>query len=411
MSDRRTFMRQVLGGSTAMAVSGLVPAGRILGANDRVRFGLIGAGGRGKAIFKAAIKAPNTEAVAVADVYTRRFEEARHIAPGVKTYSDFRRLLDDKSIDAVLIATPQHQHALNFIPSIQAGKDVYQEKTMAFNPDHARRMRHAFLAADRVVQVGIQSTSSPAQARARELVRTRPMGRITAIHAHMYRNAPYGGWKMPIPNDCNPQHVEWKAFEGEAALHPFDPNRVINWRFYWDYSGGNVFENMVHQVGFWFKAMDLQIPERVAMSGANYFSPEMQVPDTMDVSMALPEKILFTWNSGFGSSYYHENEVVLGTEGAVTRDDGTEAVTYVPGKSKHSAIGAASEKPSAPDIVGGGDETDIHMQNFMDCVRSRKTTDCPFEIGYRSAIACQMAVASYRQGREVRWDAEAEQIV
>ena len=410
MSDRRSFMRQVLGGGTAMAVSGLSPAGRILGANDRIRFGLIGAGGRGQAIFKAAIKAPNTEAVAVADVYTRRLDQAKAIAPGVKTYSDFRRLLDDKSIDAVLIATPQHQHALNFVPAIQAGKDVYQEKTMAFNPDHARRMRHAFLASDRVVQVGIQSTSSQAQVRARDLVHNKPMGRISAIHAHMYRNAPYGGWKRPIPSDCNAQHVEWKKFEGEAALHPFDPNRYMNWRFYWDYSGGNVYENMVHQVGFWFKAMDLQIPERVSMTGANYFSPGMQVPDTMDVSMALPEKIFFTWNSGFGSSYYGADEVVLGSEGAVERDENHDTVTYVPKRTGRGSA-AAGEKATAADIVGGGDETDLHMQNFLECVRSRKTPNCPFEIGFRSAIACRMAVASYRQGREVRWDAEAEQIV
>jgi predicted dehydrogenase len=411
MSDRRTFMRQVLGGSTAMAVSGLVPSGRILGANDRVRFGLIGAGGRGTAIFKAAIKAPNTDAVAVADVYTRRLEEAKTIAPGVKTYSDFRRLLDDKSIDAVLIATPQHQHALNFVPAIHAGKDVYQEKTMAFNPDHARRMRHAFLASDRVVQVGIQSTSSAAQVRARELVHGKPMGKITAIHAHMYRNSPYGGWKRPIPADCDGQHVEWKAFEGEAALHPFDPNRYMNWRFYWDYSGGNVFENMVHQMGFWFKAMDLHIPERVSMTGANYFSPEMQVPDTMDVSMALPDKIFFTWNSGFGSSYYGADEVVLGSGGAVSRDQRRKIVTYVPKRTRRGTAAVTSEKPSEPDIVGGGDETEMHMQNFFECVRSRKIPNCPFEIGFRSAIACQMAIGSYRQGREVRWDAEAEQIV
>jgi len=409
MADRRTFMRNVIGGSAAIAVSGLVPSGKILGANDRVRFGLIGAGERGTAIFKAAIKAPNTEAVAVADIYTRRLEEIKRVAPGVKTYSDFRRLLDDKSIDAVLIATPQHQHALNFVPAIQAGKDVYQEKTMAFNPDHARRMRHAFLASDRVVQIGIQSTSGAAQARAGELVHTKAMGQITAIHAHMYRNSPYGGWKRPIPADCTPQNVEWKAFEGEADLHPFDPNRVINWRFYWDYSGGNVFENMVHQVGFWFKAMDLDIPERVTMSGANYFSPEMQVPDTMDVSMALPNKILFTWNSGFGSSYYHADEVVLGTEGAISRR-GHEVVTYVPKRTRRGTSAEAGEA-MPPDIVSGGDETELHMQNFFDCVRSRKQPNCPFEIGYRSAIACQMAVASYRQGREVRWDPESEQIV
>lgn len=413
MSNRREFIHRVLGSTAFLAADGLYPLSRVLGANDRVRFGLIGCGGRGQAILRAAIKAPNTEAVAVADVYTLRLEQAKRIAPGVKTYSDFRRLLDDKSIDAVLIATPQHQHGLNFVPAIQAGKDVYQEKTMAFNPDQARRMRHAFLASNCVVQVGIQSTSGPAQARAREFVRTKPMGRITAINSRMYRNSPYGGWKRRIPDDCNPQQVDWKAFEGEAAFHPFDPDRVINWRFYWDYSGGNIFENMVHQVGFWFKAMDLQIPERVMMSGANYFSPEMQVPDTMAVSMALPEKILFTWNSGFGSSYYGADEFVLGTEGTVARNDATEAVTYVPSKSRIGAEGTrtSSDGPSGPDMVGGGDETDIHMRNFMDCVRSRNEPDCTFEIGYRSAIACQMAVASYRRGEEVRWDAKTEEIV
>jgi predicted dehydrogenase len=239
------------------------------------------------------------------------------------------------------------------------------------------------------------------------------MGKITAINSRMYRNSPCGGWERPIPDDCNPQHVDWKAFEGEAAPHPFDPNRFINWRFYWDYSGGNVFENMVHQVGFWFKAMNFQIPERVTMSGANYFSPEMQVPDTMAVSMALPERTLFTWNSGFGSSYYGADEVVLGTEGSVARNDSPEGVTYVPSKSRlgADAAHASSEGPSGPDIVGGGDETEIHMRNFMDCVRSRKEPNCPFELGYRSAIACQMAVASYRQCREVRWDAKTGEIV
>jgi predicted dehydrogenase len=413
MPNRREFIHGVLGSTAFTAAGGLYPFSRVLGASDRVRFGLIGCGGRGQAILKAAIKAPNTEFVAVADIYTERLEEAKRIAPGVKTYSDFRRLLDDKSIDAVLIATPQHQHALNFVPAIQAGKDVYQEKTMAFSPDHARRMRHAFSASNRVVQVGIQSTSSAAQAHARELIQTKPMGKITAINARMYRNSPCGGWKREIPADCNPEHVDWKAFEGETASHPFDPNRLINWRFYWDYSGGNVFENMIHQVGFWFKAMDLQIPERVTMSGANYFSPEMQVPDTMAVSMALPEKILFNWNSGFGSSYYGADEFVLGTEGTVARNDSPEAVTYVSSKSKLGADAdrASMSGPRGSDMVGGGDETDIHMQNFMDCVRSRKEPNCPFELGFRSAIACQMAVASYRKGGEVRWDTKTEEII
>src|SRR5260370_27081567 len=135
----RTFLKQMTGAASVFAGNTLLASAKILGANDRIRLGLIGAGDRGTEIFKAALKCPNTEAVAIADVYSRRLDAIKPIAPDAKTYTDFRRLLDDKSIDAVLIATPQHQHALNFVPAMQAGKDVYQEKTMAFNPDHAKR--------------------------------------------------------------------------------------------------------------------------------------------------------------------------------------------------------------------------------------------------------------------------------
>lgn len=412
MPSRRGFLEKMAGGTAALAASGLLPGGRILGANDRIRFALIGAGGRGSAILRAALRCNNTEAVAVADLYTRRLEQVKRYIPQAKQYSDFRRLLDDKSIDAVLIATPQHQHALNFVPAIQAGKDVYQEKTMAFNPDHARRMKRAFLGSNRVVQVGIQSTSGPELQKACDLNKPERMGVITALHTHMYRNAAYGGWKRPIPPDCDPEHVNWKMFEGEAAPHPFDPNRFINWRFYWDYSGGNVFENMVHQVGFWYKVLNLGIPSLVGMIGANYISPEMEVPDTMNVTMEQPEKLLFTWNSGFGNRFYtSDDDLLLGRQGTIVRQD--EKVRYIAQGEHHRAAPAGPGESSSarPDIVGGSDETDVHMQNFFDCVRTRKKPDCPFELGYKSAIACQMSLVALRTHRAVRWDAEREDIV
>lgn len=391
----------------------MFPSARVLGANDRVRFGLIGAGGRGMEIFKAALHAPNSQAVAVADVYSRRLDEAKAVVPGLQAYTDFRRLLDDKSIDAVLIATPQHQHALNFVPAIGAGKDVYQEKTMAFNPDHARRMRRAFEGSKRVVQVGVQSVSGKAFARARELSTPDRMGTVTAIHTHHYRNRTYGGWKRAIPPDCNLEHVAWKEFEGEAAPHDFDPQRFINWRFFWDYSGGNVFENMVHQVAFWYKVLGLKIPRRATMAGYNYLSPEMEVPDTMDVSMDQPEDLLFTWNSAFGNNHYGEdgNDLALGNKGTVMRI--VDSVSYLP---QNPQAANKDQTPRSvggePDIVGSDEaDTDAHMSNFFDCVRSRKEPNCPFEMGFRSAIACQMAIASLRRGRTVQWDAEREEIV
>jgi predicted dehydrogenase len=410
MRDRRTFLKQAIGSTVWAAVAGVVPSSRALGANDRIRIGLIGAGSRGKEIFGAALKCPNVEAVAVADVYTRRLEEAKASAPGVKTYKDFRRVIEDKSIDAVLIATPQHQHALGFVPALQAGKDVYQEKTMAFNPDHARRMRKAFEGSGRVVQIGMQMNSGPGIAKVRELATADRMGTISAIQAHHYRNAPYSGWLREIPSDCDAEHVDWPAFEGEAKPHEFDPQRYMNWRFYWDYSGGNVFENMVHQLGFWFQVLGLSIPESVTMAGANYHSPKMEVPDTMSVSMNHREKVLFTWNSMFGNSFYGETyDYLLGTQGTVMHDE-TDQTAYWPQGTKIGGVGKETGSPTAA-AAGYSDYTRAHMQNFFDCVRSRKEPICPFELGFRTAITCQMAITSYRQQRTVRWDPQSQDIV
>ncbi len=404
MSHRRTFLRQLAGGAACVAASGIVASRSVLGANDRVRFGLIGAGGRGKEIFEVAVGCPNAEAVAVADIYSRRLDEARAMAPAVKTYHDYRRLLDDKSIDAVLIATPQHQHALNFVAAIQAGKDVYQEKTMAFNPAHARRMRKAFAGSRRVVQVGMQMNSAPSISKIQELLAAGRLGTITAIQAHHYRNAPYGGWLRQVPPDCDAGHVDWPAFEGEARHYAFDPQRYVNWRFYWDYSGGNCFENMVHQVAFWYRVLGLDIPQSATMAGGNYRSPKMQVPDTMSVSFNQSEKLLFTWNSMFGNAYFGEtSDYLLGTKGTVLHD-ASDRVVYLPGGKKTSEAELA-------ETTGYRDWTEHHMQNFFECVRSRKEPNCPFEMGYRTAIACQMAVASYRSQRTVRWDPQAEDIV
>lgn len=413
MSNRREFMTTIVGGAATMAVAEFSGANRILGANDRVRFALIGAGGRGKEILRAAVQCPNTEAVAVADLYTRRLDEVKEIIPNAKPFADFRRILDDKTIDAVLIASPHHQHALNFVPAIQAGKDVYQEKTMAFNPDHARRMRRAFEGSGRVVQVGIQSTSGPAVEHVAECNTADSMGTVTGLHTHHYRNHAYGGWKREIPADCDLQHVNWNVFQGEVAPHEFDPQRFINWRFYWDYSGGNVFENMVHQVGFWTKLLDLHVPNKVTMTGCNFISPGMEVPDIMDVAMEHSEKkLLFTWNSTFGNRYYGEGyDLLLGNKGTIIRDE-NENVSYESQRKEDAPVMQPNKSQKPPDIVSVGDPlTYAHMKNFFDCVRSRKQPNCPFEVGFRSAIACRMAITSCRMGRAVRWDPEREEIV
>jgi predicted dehydrogenase len=408
MSHRRAFLGSVIGGAAGVAMSGASSAGaadRVRGANERIRFGLIGGGSRGKEIFRAAIKCPDVEAAAVADIYSRRLDEVKAIVPGIATFKDYRALLDDKTIDAVLIATPQHLHAIHFVAAVQAGKDVYQEKTMAFNPGHARRMRDALVSSSgRVVQVGMQMNSGQGIQKVRDLAASEAMGTVTLVQTHHFRNRPYGGWLRKVPPDCDTQHVDWAAFHGEAKAVPFDPQRYINWRFYWDYSGGNVFENMVHTLAFWFGALNLSIPNTVTMTGANYLSPKMDIPDTFQVSMSHPEKLLFTFTSTFGNNYYGEkHDYLFGTKATLIHTD-SDQVHLLPQGRKVAA-------PPAPEGGGDSELTGQHMQNFFDCVRSRKEPVCPLELGFRTSIACQMAIASYRRQTTVHWDPATEEII
>ncbi len=398
MDSRRNFLGKVA------TVAGGLATSRALGANDRIRLGIIGIGARGTEITHEAINCPGTEFVAFCDIYSRRLEDAKKLAPDAKLYYDHRRLLEDKSIDAVLIATPQHLHAEHFIASLDAGKHVYQEKTMAFTVADAKAMRAAYLkAGKRTVQIGHQSCSMGHVQDAAAFLKSGNVGKITAIQANMYRNTPHDKpqWSRPIYPDMTAENILWKDFEGPAPKHDFDPNRYINWRFFWDYSGGNVYENMCHQLAFWYKVMDLKIPQAVTMTGGLYLWKDgREVPDTMNVSMEHPEEMLYTWNSGFGNSQLGVTENVLGTDGTIARG---QQVRYIPQKVNRNDLSEVQgTTPTAPRA---------HMQNFLDCIRSGEPTNCPFEVGFKVAVACRMAVDSYRQKRTLRWDPVKEEIV
>ena len=398
MQSRRLFI-----GKVATGLAGTLASSNVLGANDRIRLGIIGPGDRGTQILREALGCRNTELVGAADIYTHRLEDVKKLAPEVKTYLDYRHLLEDKSIDAVLIATPQHLHCEHFTAALEAGKHVYQEKTMAFTVDHAKRMRAAYQKAHRVVQIGHQSCSSGQVTDATSFLNTGYVGKVTAIHAHMYRNTPHGKpqWSRPVHPDMTPESVLWKSFLGEAPAREFDANRYVNWRFFWDYSGGNVYENMCHQLSFWYKVMGLKIPRSVNMTGGIYLWKDgREVPDTMNVSMEHEEEILFTWDSGFGNSELGVSEDVLGTDGTIAK---SQQIRYLPQKVNrrdgNEMMGTTKTAPSA------------HMQNFLDCVRDGKEPNCPFDVGFRVSIACRMAVESYRQQRSMRWDPVKEEIV
>jgi predicted dehydrogenase len=230
------------------------------------------------------------------------------------------------------------------------------------------------------------------------------MGKVTFIQARMYRNTPHGKpqWARPVYPDMTPENIHWKAFLGESPELPFDAHRFVNWRYFWDYSGGSVFENMSHQLAFWYKTMGLRIPRTVTMTGGIYLWKDgREVPDTMTVAMEHEEEILYTWDCGFGNERLGVTEDVMGTAGTISRTPQT--IRYAP------------EKKNRPDgnEMAGVTRTDpkAHMQNFLDAIRTGREPNCPFELGYRVSIACRMAVESYRQQRTVRWDPTREEIV
>ena len=400
MDSRRKFIGTM---ATGLATTLASPKG-VLGANDRVRMGIIGMGARGTELVHWALATPNVDFVAVSDIYTRRLEDAKRLVPNAATYLDHRRLLDDKSIDAVIIATPQHLHCEHFVNSLGAGKHVYQEKTMAFTVDHAKRMRAAYRKAPKqTVQIGHQGCSSGQMPDAVSFLETGYVGKVTALHMHMYRNTPHGKpqWARPVYPDMTSENILWSSFQGEAEKHDFDPNRYINWRFFWDYSGGNVYENMCHQVAFWYKAMNLQVPRAVSMTGGLYLWKDgREVPDTMNVTIEQPEDILVSWDSGFGNNQLGVSEDVLGTDGTISKG---QTIRYAPQK---------VNRPDGTEILGRTvTAPNEHMRNFVDCIRTGKETNCAFDLGFRVSVACRMAVESYRQGRTMRWDPQHEVIV
>ncbi|HLI85943.1 MAG TPA: Gfo/Idh/MocA family oxidoreductase [Bryobacteraceae bacterium] len=404
MQSRRKFI-----GNMATGLAGTLAAPNVLGAGARVRLGVIGMGARGSELLREALACPNTECLGIADIYRKRVEEGAAIAPGAHLYGDYRQLLEDGAIDAVIIATPPHLHAAQFVDAMEAGKHVYQERPMAFTVEDARRMRAAFLAhgiegtRKLTVQIGHQNCSSGQLTDAAAFSHPELLGKITAIRAHFFRNTPRNKpqWVRPLYPDMAAENVAWAAFLGGAPAREFDANRYQNWRLFSDYSGGSVTENFSQQMAFWYRLFGFEIPYAVTMTGGLYLWKDgREVPDTMHVSMEQPEELLISWDSGFGNGQLGVAEEVLGTHGSISRG---QQIRYTPQKVNrpegNEMAGATRTAPRA------------HMQNFLDSIRGSAQPNCPFEVGYRVSIACRMAIESYRQQRTILWDAAAQEIV
>jgi len=313
--------------------------------------------------------------------------------PGIQTVDDHRRLLDMKDIDAVIVASPLHIHARHFLDTLNAGKDLYSEKTMTWSIPEADQCLAAGKESNRVIQIGLQHQSSGALVDAKQWIKDGWVGKVTQVESWMSRNTPHGKgqWVRPVPSDCTAQNVNWAAFLNGRPERSFDPYRFINWRLFWEFSGGNCAENMVHQIAWIMGALDLPLPSAASMSGGVFSEKDgREVPDTIAVTLEFPKDIVVTWQSSFSNKHYELGDRILGSDGTFEHHF-EEALQYWP------------EKTNRPDgeATRGKSHDQPHMQNWIDCVRSRGTPNAPPEIGYRSAMAVHMSNLSYRNKRRI----------
>jgi predicted dehydrogenase len=397
---RREFIKKVAIATTAVLA---YPSARVLGANDRVRVGMIGVGGRGQDLLRQILEVPNTQLVAMADVYTRRREEAKKMAPAIETLDDHRKLLERKDIDAVIVASPLHIHARHFLDTLAAGKDLYSEKTMTWSIAEADECLAAAKKSDRVVQIGLQHESGGALADAKAWMEQGIVGKVAQVESWMSRNTPHGKgqWVRAVPSDCSAANINWNAFLNGRPDTGFDGYRFMNWRLFWEFSGGNITENMVHQISWILSALDLDLPSAATMSGGVFSEKDgREVPDTIVVTLEFPQDVVVTWQSTFSNSHYGLGERLLGSDGTIEHTEG--ATDMVHGESEEE-IRYYPEKVNRPsgEALTGHSRDRNHMANWIDCVRSRKAPNAPVEKGYRSAVACHMANLAYRRKERV----------
>jgi predicted dehydrogenase len=391
---RRTFMKQAALGTAAV----LAYPTSVLGANDRVRVGMIGVGDRGNDLLGQVRSVHGVELVAMADVYSRRRDEAKSKVPGIQTFDDHRRLLDRKDIDGVIVASPLHIHSRHFLDALAAGKDLYSEKTMTWSIPEADKCLAAANGSNRVVQIGLQHQSSGSQTDARQWIKDGGVGKVTQVESWMSRNTPRGKgqWVRPVPSDCTAENVNWSAFLNGRRDRPFDAYKLINWRLFWEFSGGNCAENMVHQIAWIMGALDLPLPSAAYMSGGVFSEKDgREVPDTIVVTLDFPNTVV-TWQSSFSNKHYDMADRILGSDGTLEHRF-EEPLEYWPEKTNRP--GGESKR--------GSSQNQNHMGNWIDCVRSRATPNAPPEIGYRSAIAVHMSNLSYKNKRRITF-AEAQ---
>jgi predicted dehydrogenase len=437
-------MRQTTAASEGLTRRALLSAGaaatltaasyaRVLGANDRVGVGFIGFGLIGKRHVLDFQAESDVNLVAMAETHRGRLDEALAVMGSqARGYGDFRKLLENRDVDAVVVSTPDHWHALQTMMACAAGKDVYVEKPLTLFVREGRWMADVARRHKRVVQTGTQQRSGPHYAKARELIQSGHIGQVSSVRMSATRNI-MPGYGSP-PDGTPPPELDYDMWLGPAPLRPYNPNRSIyHFRWFWDYSGGQMTNLAAHSIDIldWF--LGAAGPTAVSSVGGRYsLRDNGETPDTQDAIFQYPRFTAAWWHREAADGDDTSSPIqFFGPKGSlsisrqalvVTPDvqiDPARTIPQFSGRGPQGRAGQLAARQGRPrwttpieDRSGNVyEQFKRQVRNFLDCVKSRERTVSDLESGHRVATACHLANMSLRLGRMVRWDSKQETVI
>ena len=449
--SRREFVRRSTGAGIALAASPFFlepgPADGVMqtvSSSDRVHFGMIGIGMQGSGVLDTAVRLSGVECVAACDLHDDRQTLANQIigaatSKTVATTRRYRDLLDNKDIDCVVVAVPDHWHKQIIVDACNAGKDVYCEKPMTHQVEEGFEIIEAARKNGRIVQIGSQRRSSISFAKAKELIGKGTIGEVNFVEAVLGRNSPCGAWVYPPPPGLSPENLDWKTWLGDAPTRAFDPIRFARWRAYKDYGEGLSGDLYVHALTGIHYVMGVEAPPQRAQStgGLFYWKDGREFPDVMSTLYDYPNLRVAvsmtqcTNRDGVTRFFGPRGVIEIHDDGAqmtVTRQDGTDDApcyycTSYPEKMRDAYKKAWHEendpKPGTAKAIEGTEtyvfppnyrDLNDHLWSFFESVKTRKPSVEDAVFGNNTSIACHMANHSYFHNSAALWDASRKRI-
>ena len=398
----------------------------------------------------------NIEVTAVCDIFSVYAKRAQETGGNIKRqgtdarpykmpviYNTYKELLEDKNVDAVVIATPDHWHAPITIDAARAGKHVYCEKPMSWSVEETYEVRKAIRETGVVFQLGHQNRQTEAYFKAREAIDNGVLGKVNLIEVTTNRNTPNGAWVYPIHPEANEKTIDWNQFLGQAPYHKFSLERFFRWRCWWDYSTGLSGDLLTHEYDAMNQVLGLGIPDSAVSSGGiYYFKDGRTVPDVLHTVFEFERQDLTMMYSATLANSRNRGKLIMGHDATMelnetmtiyadsnsTRykdklesgiiDPDLPILSYVPGKKSADAVTSATEQYFAGRgllyTYRGGkrvNTTHLHFKEWINCIRTGDLPSCNINRAFEEAITAHMGTISYREGRRVKWDRDNEEII